>query len=151
MHVFQLKKNYVEIENIFLGDYTSIGPDCLLLASIKGKIIIKDGTILAPRCKIYTRNHNYDCENIQSIPYDHVQLCSDVVIEEGVWLGESVLVLPGVTIGKGAVIGAGSVVSKDVPPYAVAVGNPARVVKYRDKERFDQLLGAGAFVNSQNK
>lgn len=54
-----------------------------------------------------------------------------VVIENDVWLGANVLVLPGVRIGEGAVIGAGSVVTRSVPPMAVAVGNPARVVRER--------------------
>jgi acetyltransferase-like isoleucine patch superfamily enzyme len=51
-----------------------------------------------------------------------------VVIEDGAWLGENVVVCPGVTIGRGAVIGANAVVREDVPPHAVAVGIPARVV-----------------------
>lgn len=142
------KKNYNELKNIYLGKYTSIGPNTLLLASKKGKIIIKDGSILGPSCKIYTRNHNYDCEGIDAIPYNHIQKCADVVIEEGVWIGESVIILPGVTIGKGAVIGAGSVITKNIPAYAVAAGNPAFVIKYRDKERFDRLLENRVFINS---
>jgi carbonic anhydrase/acetyltransferase-like protein (isoleucine patch superfamily) len=52
-----------------------------------------------------------------------------------VWIGDSVVVLGGVTIGNGAVIGAGAVVTKSVPPYAVAVGNPAKVVSYRYPEQ----------------
>lgn len=54
-----------------------------------------------------------------------------IVVEDDVWIGMNVIILSGVTIGKGAVIAAGSVVTKDVPPYAVAAGNPARVIKYR--------------------
>ena len=54
-----------------------------------------------------------------------------VVIGDDVWIGARVCILPGVTIGQGAVIGACAVVSKDVPAYSVAVGNPARVVKKR--------------------
>jgi maltose O-acetyltransferase len=52
-----------------------------------------------------------------------------VIIEDNVWIGARVIILPGVTIGKGSTIGAGAVVSKNIPPYSVAVGNPARVVK----------------------
>ncbi len=55
----------------------------------------------------------------------------DVVIGSDVWIGDGVTIMSGVTIGDGAVIGAHAVVASDVPPYAVAVGNPARVVKYR--------------------
>lgn len=54
-----------------------------------------------------------------------------IKIGNDVWIGHSAIVLPGVTVGNGAVIGAGAVVSKDIPAYAVAVGNPAKIIKYR--------------------
>lgn len=57
-----------------------------------------------------------------------------VSIGNGVWIGDSVIILPGVSIGNGAVIGAGSVVTRPVPSYAIAVGNPARVLRYRFTE-----------------
>lgn len=53
-----------------------------------------------------------------------------------IWIGVNVTILPGVTIGENAVVGAGAVVTKDVPDNAVVVGNPARVIKYLDKEKF---------------
>lgn len=58
-------------------------------------------------------------------------ISKSVSIEDDVWLGYNVTVLPGVTIGKGSVIGAGSVVCSDIPPYSIAVGNPAKVIKRR--------------------
>lgn len=54
-----------------------------------------------------------------------------VIIGHDVWIGRSAIILAGVNIGNGAVVGAGSVVTKDIPPYAVAAGNPARIIKYR--------------------
>jgi virginiamycin A acetyltransferase len=64
-----------------------------------------------------------------------------ITIGDDVWLGADATILSGVTIGQGAVIGGSAVVAKDVPPYAIAVGNPARVVKYRfDPERIELLL-----------
>lgn len=58
----------------------------------------------------------------------------DVVIGNDVWIGRDVMILSGVTIGNGAVIGAGSVVAKNIPPYAIAVGNPVKIVRKRFSE-----------------
>ena len=60
----------------------------------------------------------------------------DITVGDDVWFGASTLICSGVTIGQGAVIGAGAVVTKDVPPYAIVGGNPARIIKYR----FDDAL-----------
>ena len=55
----------------------------------------------------------------------------DLIIKNDVWIGANCTILDGITIGNGAVVGAGSIVTKDVPPYAVVCGNPARIIKYR--------------------
>jgi acetyltransferase-like isoleucine patch superfamily enzyme len=57
-----------------------------------------------------------------------------VTIEDDVWIGSNAIILPGVRIGKGSVIGAGSIVTSDIPPYALAYGTPAKVMKYRPQE-----------------
>jgi len=65
----------------------------------------------------------------------------DVIIGNDVWIGNDVSILSGVTIGDGAVIGAGAVVAKDIPPYAIAVGNPVQIIKYRFTEvEIERLL-----------
>ena len=58
------------------------------------------------------------------------------LIRQGAWIGAGATILPGVCVGKYAIVGAGSVVTKDVPDYAVVVGNPAKIVKMLDSERF---------------
>lgn len=64
-----------------------------------------------------------------------------IIIKDDVWIGERSLILSGITIGQGAVIGAGSIVTKDVPPYAIVAGNPARIIKYRfSQDIIDKLL-----------
>ena len=68
-----------------------------------------------------------------------------VVIEDNVWLGNRVIVLPGVTIGEGAIIQAGSVVVNDIPKYAIAGGHPAKVFSSRDKDHYEKLKKEGKF------
>ena len=64
-------------------------------------------------------------------PYAHARSKGDVIIGNDVWIGYGALILSGVKIGDGAVVGARAIVAKDVPPYAIVVGNPAKIIKYR--------------------
>ncbi|MEP3046663.1 MAG: CatB-related O-acetyltransferase [Roseibium sp.] len=74
----------------------------------------------------------------------HEETRGDTIVEHDVWFGTNSVIMPGVTICSGAVIGAHSVVASDVPPYSIAVGNPARVIKLRyDEETIDRLLAIG--------
>ena len=64
-----------------------------------------------------------------------------IKVGHDVWIGKRAIILPNVSIGSGAIVGAGSVVTKDVPPYAVAAGNPARIIRYRfSTDQIEQLL-----------
>ena len=81
--------------------------------------------LIGPSVRLYTPTHVLDPE-LRPQGWERV---SPITIEDGVWLGGSVVVCPGVTIGARSVVGAGSVVTKDVPPDVVVAGNPARVVR----------------------
>ena len=100
-------------------------------------------------CLILTENHNYD--KGKTIPYDEIFICKDVIIDDFVWLGSRVIVLPGSHIGEGAIIQAGAVVHGDIPPCAIAGGNPAKVFKYRDVEHFKKLKKEGKFYTNEVK
>ena len=93
-------------------------------------------------CMIITDSHNYEGE---AIPYDSTVISRDVVIEDNVWLGNRVIILPGVKIGEGAIIQAGSVVVKDIPKYAIAGGHPAAQFKSRDADHYEKLKKEGKF------
>ena len=92
-------------------------------------------------CMIITQNHDYN--DGEMIPYGPGYSYKEVVIEDFVWLGRRVTILPGTHIGEGAIIQAGAVVHGEIPPYAIAGGNPAKVFKYRDIEHFQKLKTEG--------
>ena len=99
-----------------------------LLAMARGGITIEDGVQIAANVQLISNNHD---------PYDlPVLTCKPVLIKKEAWIGAGATILPGVCVGEHAVVGAASVVTKDVPDYAVAVGNPAKVIRYLDKEKF---------------
>ena len=102
-----------------------------------GGVFIGDYVHPASGLTIFSTNHNY--VNGSKIPYDQVSIAKKVVIEDFVWLGTNVTIVPGVRIGEGAVVAAGSVVTKNVPSGAVVGGNPAVVIKFRDMEHFSKL------------
>lgn len=92
---------------------------------------------------IFSTNHNYQSEH--AIPYDSTDLPRPVIIDDFVWCGSNVTIVPGVKVGEGAVLGSGAVITKDVPPHAVVGGNPAIVIKYRNVELFNKLKNESKF------
>jgi len=131
-----LKSSFLYADKICLADDVHIGPGCMFDGA--GGIRIERGTIFAPDVSIYSRTHNFD-HKLNALPYDNVMLTAPVHIGEYVWIGTHVIILPGFSIGVGAVVGAGAVVARDIPACAIAVGNPARVVRYRDQVVFEKL------------
>lgn len=98
------------------------------LASSKANITIEDNVLFASNIIVTNENHGMDPES--TVPYmDQELTANDVFIGEGSWIGEKVCILSGVSIGKKCVIGAGSVVTKSIPSYSIAAGNPAKVLK----------------------
>ncbi|MBE6508844.1 MAG: acyltransferase [Methanobrevibacter sp.] len=108
-----------------------------------GNVIIGDNFHSGIECMIITSTHNYDKGN--AIPYDESIISKDVTIEDNVWIGNRVIILPGVKLGEGSIIQAGSVVTKDVEKYAIAGGHPAKTFKYRDIEHYEKLKSEGKF------
>lgn len=122
----------VHIEAPFICDYgahTHLGNrvffnfNCTLLDG--GGIWIGDDFMCGPSVQFYTAQHPIDAAERRSL----METASPIRIGNDVWIGGAAVICPGVTIGDGAVVGAGSVVTRDVPPYVVAAGNPCRVIR----------------------
>ncbi len=116
-------------DKLNIGRDTSFNTGCWINAA--GGITIGDNVLIGPNCIIHSANHKIDRLDvpIRKQGYEYLP----VIIESDVWIGANATILPGTSIGPSAVIGAGSVVTKDIPPCAVAVGNPARVIKMRNR------------------
>ncbi len=138
-------------EKISIGDDVHIQMDCKLYGQ-GGGITIDNGTVLSSDVYIFARNHHYDSEDLKYIPYDERFDNKPVHIGKYVWIGARAMIMAGVTVGDGAIVAAGSVVSKDVPKYAVVAGNPAKVVRHRNEEVFRRLAadGKGYIRNIKN-
>lgn len=113
---------------ISLGDHVFINYDCIFLDV--APITIGNSVLAAPRVCLYTAGHPTDPEvrNESGLEYG-----LPITIEDGVWLGGGVSVLPGVTIGENTVVAAGSVVRRDLPANTVAGGNPCQVIRPLDE------------------
>lgn len=113
-------------DNVYIRRFVTLGAD--------SGIFIGNNVIISDFVSLISADHEYSDHNklirTQGIKIEK----KPIVIEDDVWIGEKVTILKMVKIGKGAIIGAGAVVTKDVPAYAIAAGNPAKVIKYRTKQ-----------------
>lgn len=123
---------------IRMGENCSVNPFAILYGH--GGLDIGNNVRIAPQVVIAPMNHVY---KVPDVPiWQQAVTGKGINIEDDVWIGAGAIVLDGVKIGNGAVIGAGAVVTKDIPPYSIAVGVPAKVIKKRElnisKETMDR-------------
>ncbi|MBE9513437.1 MAG: acyltransferase [Chloroflexi bacterium] len=118
---------------VIIGENTHVFPGCNLNGYV-GEVRIGRQVMISAGCGFTPYQHKLDD---LSRPMSDQPLTSkgDIVIEDDVWLGMGVKVMDGVRIGRGAVVGANAVVTKDIPPYSIAVGVPARVIRKREAAR----------------
>lgn len=121
-----IEKNAVFSAKVSLGSRSGIG----INARINGRCVIGDDVMMGTDCVIITRSHRHDRTDIPMMDQGFEEE-RPVFVGNDVWLGDRVIILPGVHIGDGCIIGAGSVVTRDIPPYSVAAGIPAKVIKDR--------------------
>ena len=121
---------YIDID--FRCEYGKNNMNCTFLDN--NRINIGNNVMIAPDVKIFTATHSVNIsERMPQRSDPNASICDTiaypVTIEDGVWIGGNVTILPGISIGRNSVIGAGSVVTKDIPANSIAVGNPCRVIK----------------------
>lgn len=131
-------------KTLFIGDNFQMN-DYVHISAME-RIDIGHNVLLASKIFISDLSHgsysgDQNDSHPDSVPKDRKLFARPITIEDNVWLGEFVSVLPGVTIGKGTIVGANSVVSKTLPPYVVAVGTPAKAIKKFNFEtnRWDKI------------
>ncbi len=117
---------FVNPSNISIGNNVILNKN-VMLDGRGGKLVIADNVDIAQETNIWTLEHD-----VQS-PV-HKEIAGDVTIDTFVWIASRATILPGVHIGEGAVVGSGAVVTKDVPPYTIVGGVPAKIIGYRTKE-----------------
>lgn len=113
---------------IVLGNRVELGWGCILHGG-GAQIIIRDDAIIGAGAVLVSEMYSY--ADPTRPPRQQPKIMGDILIEENATIGANAVVLPGVTVGRSAIVGAGAVVTTDVPPFSVAVGVPARVVKHR--------------------
>jgi galactoside O-acetyltransferase len=117
---------------IIIGNNVKLNYNVMINADCGGKISIGDNVRIGPYTVMRAANHKFS--DISRPIYEQGHLPGVILIEEDVWLGAHVTVMPNVTIGKSSVIGAGSVVTKDIPPFSIAAGIPAKVIGKRTSD-----------------
>lgn len=129
------------LENTHIGNHTygnlrinyhpSTGNNKLKIGNYVS--IASDVTFIMGGNHFYNRISTYPFEFMlnNNIPEVDAFSKGDIIIEDDVWIANKSIILSGVTIGRGAIVGAGSVITKDIPPYAIVAGNPAKIIKYR--------------------
>lgn len=114
---------------IVIGDETSIAGSCTITAT--KNVIIEARVLMARNVYISDHTHEYGLRDV-AIKDQGVTKVAPVRIREGAWLGQNVVICPGVTIGRNAVVGANSIVREDVPDFSVAAGSPAKIIRHGD-------------------
>ena len=116
-----------------IGNGVYVGEDMIvaeILEDLSEKLVLGDRVAIGPRVTLVTSSDPNESRLARGLVRP---IRGKIVIGDDVWIGAGAIVLPNITIGEGAIVGAGAVVTKDVPPYSVVVGVPAKVIRYLDR------------------
>lgn len=114
-------------EGLIIGNNVGIAQNCFI--QVRGEVNIGNNIIIGPNVSIFSENHVFENPN-KPVSMQGITR-KGVIIEDGVWIGTRAVILDGVRVGKNSIVAAGSIVNKDVPPYSIVGGVPAKVIKGR--------------------
>ena len=132
-----IEKGAIFSEKVTLGDGSGIGVG----ACIHGECHIGRWVMMGEGCTIITRNHRHDRTDIPMCEQGF-EAERPVYIDDDVWIGDRVTILPGVRVGRGSILAAGAVVTRDVPAYAIVGGVPAKIIGWRGEKQDPKEAGA---------
>lgn len=118
----------IHCSNISLGENVVVRPSTMMFADEFAEIIVGNNVMIGAGVHFYVNNHKFDRRDIPLIEQGYYP-SESILIGEGAWIGANSTILPGVEIGVNSVIGAGAIVTKSIPDFSIAVGNPAKVIK----------------------
>ena len=119
--------------NIYIGHHSHIGRNSQISCIKEGDIVIGHNVMISVYTMITATAHVF---SDTSLPMQLQGLTSEkIIIEDDVWIGSKAIILPGVKVARGSIVAAAAVVTKDVPPFAIVAGNPARLIKYRSHQK----------------
>lgn len=137
--LYRVGRNLRVAEGVTIGNPSllSVGDNCYLGTGAQfyawnASITVGDNVLIAAGAQLITRKHGFADINVPMAQQGYNN--TPIVIEDDVWIGFQAIILPGVTIGRGSIVGAGAVVTKDVAPYSVVGGVPARLIRMRRVE-----------------
>lgn len=144
------KNLIIKPNSVALGNNVYIGNKCHL--SVKN-LIIEDFVMFASNVSVVGGDHNFSKIGTPTI-FAGRDIRKDVIIGKDAWIGHGAIILHGVSIGEGSIVAAGSIVTKDVPPYTIVAGNPAKIIRERfssekDKIEHSKSIG-GSYNNNSN-
>ena len=151
-----IRRIFSKYHKVDVGMYSSYG--CFIVNNFHPGVVIGRYCVIYATARYFSANHPMNTLSIHSFFYNPIHgytkkklvTNTNLIIGNDVFIGHNAIILPSVSsIGDGAIIGAGSVVHIDIPPYAVVVGNPCRIVRYRfSKEKIDELCESKWWENT---